>query len=165
MATQRDPIAPDTLLKLLVSITNKLTEPVENGPGVVLTLPGLVVSGQIIPHWQWHLDVQQQIKDSATNQGQDPEGNGFAYLFGEFSKSAIELRDAERAAQDAAENLTDAYAKALADVQPIGHIHLKEARVYSAHTPGLPGNGMHWRGRLDQVAGWCFGQLGDTPDS
>jgi hypothetical protein len=45
-------------------------------------------------------------------------------------------------------------------------IHMKDAHwfVGDGMTPGPPGPGVLWRGRLSQVAGWSWGQLGATPN-
>jgi len=37
---------------------------------------------------------------------------------------------------------------------------IKNARVLTPGSgAGIPGNGMHWRGRLTEVSGWAFGLL------
>jgi hypothetical protein len=39
-----------------------VTERQDSGPGVMLTLGGLVVSGTIIPDWQWFRDVEHATR-------------------------------------------------------------------------------------------------------
>src|SRR5947209_16309829 len=48
----------DQALEAVVGAINALTERQAGGPGVVLTLGGLVVSGTIIPDWQWFDEVE-----------------------------------------------------------------------------------------------------------
>ncbi len=50
----------DQALEAVVGAINALTERQAGGPGVVLTLGGLVVSGTIIPDWQWFDEVEQR---------------------------------------------------------------------------------------------------------
>jgi hypothetical protein len=62
MARGRDIPQIDQALEAVVGAINALTERQDGGPGVVLTLGGLVVSGTIIPHWQWFDDVEHAAR-------------------------------------------------------------------------------------------------------
>ena len=42
------------------------------------------------------------------------------------------------------------------------YIHLADARVFHPGQPGMPGNGMLWRGRLKDISGWSLGLLAVT---
>src|SRR4051794_1423637 len=48
----------DRVLEIVVGEINSLAEPQADGPPVVLTLGGSVVSGTIIPDWQWFDEVE-----------------------------------------------------------------------------------------------------------
>jgi hypothetical protein len=52
----------DQALEAVVGAIDALTEPQDGGPGVVLTLGGLVVSGTIIPAWQWFGEVERSAR-------------------------------------------------------------------------------------------------------
>ena len=52
----------DQALQAMVGAIDALTEPQDGGPGVVLTLAGLVVSGTIIPDWQWFDEVEHSAR-------------------------------------------------------------------------------------------------------
>lgn len=152
-------LAPDGVLALLVKAMNKFSERADNGPGVVLTLAGQVVSGKVISHWQWFEDVHALGLEAARHMGRNPDDEpGYEVLFGEFSKQIGEYAKEVAAAKEAAKGLAERYQKVLAEPDTVEFIHLAEARVYSPGSPGgLPGNGMYWRGRLSEIVGWSFG--------
>jgi hypothetical protein len=52
----------DQALEAVVGAIDALTEPQDGGPSVVLTLGGLVVSGTIIPAWQWSGEVERSAR-------------------------------------------------------------------------------------------------------
>jgi hypothetical protein len=52
MVQGRDVPQIDQALEAVVGAIDALTEPQNGGPGVVLTLGGLVISRTIIPAWQ-----------------------------------------------------------------------------------------------------------------
>jgi hypothetical protein len=56
MARDGDPEI-DRALEVVVSEINSLAERQDGGPGVVLTVGGLVIGGTIIPDWQWFDEV------------------------------------------------------------------------------------------------------------
>lgn len=163
LVTDREHLAPDGALDLLVSAINSSRERVADGPGVVLTLGGLVVSGKIIPNWQWFEDVRNQVRDAFVFAGGDPDAeHGFAFLFGEIGRRAAERAREAAEAQKATEDLAPRYQRAVAKRDVTAFIHLHEARVYAPDSAALPGNGMFWRGRLSEIAGWAFGLLGEV---
>ena len=57
MARDGDPEI-DRALEVVVSEINNLAERQDGGPGVVLTVGGLIIGGTIIPDWQWFDDVE-----------------------------------------------------------------------------------------------------------
>jgi hypothetical protein len=61
------------------------------------------------------------------------------------------------------EGLPDRYRRLVAQQDQTVYIHLTEARVVAAGVSPLPAVGMHWRGRLSEIAGWSFGHLGVEP--
>jgi len=45
-------------------------------------------------------------------------------------------------------------------LEPVRFIHLMNARTLAPGGSPIPANrGVWWRGRLDSVDGWCFGEL------
>jgi hypothetical protein len=74
----------DPALEAVIGAINALTERQDGGPGVVLTLGGLVVSGTIIPDWQWFDDVEHAARAAfVVHVGGciDDEHGGWARLF------------------------------------------------------------------------------------
>ena len=52
----------DPALETVVAAINDLPEAQDDGPGVVLTLGGLVISGTVIPDWQWFDEVEHAAR-------------------------------------------------------------------------------------------------------
>jgi hypothetical protein len=156
----------DDTLASLVEVIDTLSPPPTEGPGVILTLSGLVVSGRIIPHWQWFEEVEHASRAAftvPTGGSIDDEHGGWAPLFKKVSESLTHDHDEYAAAQDALGSLPERYQQRLALIDPTHFIHLREARVFAPSGAALPGSGMHWRGRLSAVSGWSFGHLEPTP--
>ena len=155
----------DRALATVVDAINALTER-HDGPGVVLTVGGLVVSGTIIPDWQWFDEVEHTARAAFvvhTGGSVDDEHGGWASLFVGVAESLAQARDEHLAAREATKHLSDRYQRLLAHEDRTTYIHLREARVIAAGTSPLPVGGMHWRGRLSEVSGWSFGHLGADP--
>ena len=156
----------DETLANLVEVIDRMSPPKSEGPGVILTLSGLVVSGRVIPHWQWFDEVEHASRAAFTvhtGGSIDDQHGGWAGLFKGVSESLRQDRDAYAAARDAVQALSERHQRRLADIDPTWFIHLRDARVFSPGGAGLPGNGMHWRGRLSEVSGWSFGLLEAAP--
>ena len=52
--------APDHALEILVNVANSFTEPAEEGWfGVTLYVGGAVVTGRLVPNWQWMDEVAE----------------------------------------------------------------------------------------------------------
>jgi hypothetical protein len=156
----------DRALEAVVGAINAVTELQEDGPGVVLTLGGLVVSGTIIPDWQWFDEVEHAARAAfVVHAGGsiDDEHGGWATLFKGVAESLVQARDERRAARKAIERLSDRYQRRVGRDDRTDYIHLREARVIAAGAGSLPVAGMHWRGRLTEVSGWSFGHLGAEP--
>jgi hypothetical protein len=156
----------DRALESVVGAINALREPHDDGPGVVLTLGGLVVSGTVIPDWQWFDEVEHAARAAFvvhTGGSVDDEHGGWARLFKGVAESLMQARDEHRAAREATEALSDRYQRFLAQEDRTNYIHLRDARVVAAGVSPLPAAGMHWRGRLSEVSGWSFGHLGAEP--
>ena len=157
-----DQLAPDSTLGIIVGTANGTKNRWEDGPGLLLTLSGMMVSGKLMPGWQWYEEVEKQLRDAYVAGGGDPENEdaGWAKLFKDIGQRIQKQRDEEDAAADAAEGLASRYQKALAEQSPTAFIHLRDARIYAPGQEGVPGKGMHWRGRLSEIAGWSFILLG-----
>jgi hypothetical protein len=152
----------DETLATLVEVIDRMSSPKSEGPGVILTLRGLVVSGRVIPHWQWFDNVEHASRAAFTVHAGgsiDDEHGGWATLFSGVSESLRQDRDEYAATKDAVQSLPGRYQRRLADIDPTQFIHLRDARVFSPRGAGLPSHGMHWRGRLSEVSGWSFGLL------
>lgn len=152
----------DETLASLVEVIDKMSPPKSEGPGVILTLSGLVVSGRVIPHWKWFDEVAHASRAAFTvhtGGSIDDEHGGWATLFQGVSESMMQAHDEYAAAKDAVQSLPERYQQRLAQIDPTYFIHLREARVFSPRGGGLPASGMHWRGRLSEVSGWSFGLL------
>jgi hypothetical protein len=156
----------DRALATVVRAINDMTEIQDDGPGVVLTVGGLVVSGTVIPDWQWFDEVEHTARAAFvvhTGGSIDDEHGGWARLFEGVAESLVQARDEHRAAREATEHLPDRYRRLIAREDRNTYIHLREARVIAPGVGPLPVGGMHWRGRMSEVSGWSFGHLGTEP--
>jgi hypothetical protein len=160
--TRLDTPEIDETLATLVETIDQMSPPKGEGPGVTLTLSGLVVSGRVIPHWQWFDEIEHASRAAFTvhtGGSIDDEHGGWATLFKGVSESLQQDRDEYAAANNAVQSLPEQYQRHLAEINPTRFIHLRDARVFSPQGAGLPGTGMHWRGRLAEISGWSFGLL------
>jgi hypothetical protein len=158
----------DRALEAVVGSINAMTEFQDDGPGVVLTLGGLVVSGTVIPDWQWFDEVEHQARATFvvhTGGSIDDEHGGWARLFEGVAQSLVQARDEQQAAREAAERLSDRYRRRLARDDRADYIHLREACVIAGGVSSQLVTGMHWRGRLSEVSGWSFGHFGADPSA
>jgi hypothetical protein len=133
----------DTVLLLMVDSINNLTEPIKDGSPINLFVRGLLLSGQIIPDWQW---FEEQ---ASLNPGGCPET-----MIAEILK---DKRNRVRALRDRGptELTPDEHEEALASP---AFIHLKNCRVFLPQP--VPSSGdLYWRGRLADISGWSYGQL------
>jgi hypothetical protein len=156
----------DQALEAVVGAIDALTEPQDGGPGVVLTLGGLVVNGTIIPAWQWFQEVEHSARAAFVvhvGGSIDDEHGGWARLFQGAGESVANDHAERRAAREATEGLPDRYRRLVAQQDQTVYIHLTQARVVAAGVSPLPAAGMHWRGRLSEISGWSFGHLGVEP--
>jgi hypothetical protein len=166
MAHSGDAPQVDRALATVVRTIDDLTEIQADGPGVVLTLGGLLVSGTVIPDWQWFDEVEHAARAAFvvhTGGSIDDEHGGWAGLFEGVAESLAKARDEHRKARQAAAHLAERYQRLLARDDPTTYIHLREARVIAAGAGPLPAAGMYWRGRISEIAGWSFGHLGAEP--
>lgn len=153
----------DRVLEIMVAEINSLAEPQGGGPPVTLTLGGSVVSGTIIPDWQWFDEVEHAARAGFTvhtGGSIDDEHGGWARLFRGVSESLVRDREEHRAVQNVVGGLSERYRRLLAQEDRTSYIHLSSARVLAPGVSPLQG-GMHWRGRLSEVSGWSFGHLDD----
>src|SRR4249919_256928 len=158
----------DRVLEIVVGEINSLSEPQGGGPPVTLTLGGSVLSGTIIPDWQWFDEVEHAARAGFTvhtGGSIDDEHGGWARLLRGVSESLVRDREEHRAAQNAIGGLSESYRRVLAREDRTTHIHLSDARVLASGVSPLPPGGMHWRGRLSEVSGWSFGHLGEPSAS
>ena len=115
----------DQALEAVVGAIDALTERQDGGPGVVLTLGGLVVSGTIIPDWQWFHDVEHAARAAfVVHVGGciDDEHGGWARLFKGAAESLANDHAERRAAREVTEGLPDRYQRLVAQ-QRSDHLH------------------------------------------
>jgi hypothetical protein len=94
MARDGDPEI-DRALEVVVSEINSLAERQDGGPGVVLTVGGLIIGGTIIPDWQWFDDVEHVARAAFTvhtGGSIDDEHGGWARLLRGVSESLVRDR-------------------------------------------------------------------------
>ena len=130
----------------------------------MLTVGGLVISGTIIPNWQWFDEVEHAARAAFTvhtGGSIDDEHGGWARLFRGVSESLERDREEHLAAQNVMEGLSERYRHLLAQEDRTTYIHLSDARVLAPGVSAFPPGGMPWRGRLSEVSGWSFGHVGE----
>ena len=154
----------DRVLEIVVGEINSLSEAQGGGPPVTLVLGGSVVSGMIIPDWQWFDEVEHAARAGFTvhtGGSIDDEHGGWAGLFRGVSESLVRDREEHRAVQNVAGGLCERYRRLLAQEDRTSYIHLSNARVLAPGVGPLQG-GIHWRGRLSEISGWSFGHLDEA---
>ena len=107
----------DRVLEIVVREINSLAEPQGGGPPVTLTLGGSVVSGTIIPDWQWFDEVEHAAGAGFTvhtGGSIDDEHGGWARLFRGVSESLVRDREEHRAVQNVVGGLSERYRRLLA---------------------------------------------------
>lgn len=151
----------DPALSLMVNTVNELTERQEDGPGVTLTVQGLIVTGMVIPDWQWFEDVEHQCHDvrRASGASADTTDDGRALLFKTLRDELVEIRAQAKIVAAVTEDLPLRYQQALFNIDRTVYIHLRDARAIptGSATPIPTSDGIHWRGKLAEVSGWSFG--------
>ncbi|MFF4210882.1 hypothetical protein ACFYZE_16285 [Streptomyces sp. NPDC001796] len=147
--------ARDDLDYSLVTLVNLLNASKEDigGPWLVLTTGGLVISGQLIPNWLWFETYEKELETPS-------DENPWAYFFSSFKDTLKEEKEEQDKAEAAAESLAPRFQQAILEATTTGFIHLRKAKVFHPGQSPLPANGMLWRGRLIDIAGWSFGRLG-----
>jgi hypothetical protein len=141
--TGNDWAEPDGVLGLYVAQMDRLTSPVDPGVPLSLTVHGMLVSGELIPQWQWFAEVSEMSNH------EDAFYTGMAEHMKEQSDlahDAIKLRDIGGEVTQRQHNAVSA---------PTKYIHLRHTRIYSPD--GEPGEVRLWRGRLCDVSGWTPG--------
>ena len=134
---------PDSVLGTYVTQMDRLSEPVSPGVPLSLTVHGLLVSGELIPQWQWFAEVSEM------NNHEDAFYTGMAEHVREQSDlahDAIKLRDTGG-------EVTHRQNTAL--MAPTRYIHLRNARIHSPDH--VTTETCLWRGRLCDVSGWTPG--------
>ena len=136
--------APDSYLVGFVSAVNSAAD-VDFSIYLTLTIPSGMLNGELISGSRWWDELADTMQQVSTLPADE---RGFAAMF------------RERAAREQEEDAATA-----GPTLPTLYIHLRDARVYTPGQPGLPGNGMLWRGRLSEITGWGFGRFGEPEES
>ena len=134
---------PDSVLGMYVAQMDRLIKPVDPGVPLSLTVNGLLVTGDLIPQWQWFSEV------SELNDYEDAFYTGMA----EHMKEQSDLAHDAIRARDIGGEVT--YRQMSALLAPTKYIHLRHTRIYSPDSK--PESGRLWRGRLCDVSGWTPG--------
>ena len=134
---------PDSVLGTYVAQMDRLTKPVDPGVPLSLTVHGLLITGDLIPQWQWFAEV------SELDDYQDAFYTGMA----EHMKEQSDLAHDAIRVRDVGGEVTHRQMSAL--MAPTKYIHLRNTRIYSPDSK--PGSGRLWRGRLCDVSGWTPG--------
>jgi hypothetical protein len=116
----------DQALETVVAAINALPDLQDDGPGVVLTLGGLVISGTVIPDWQWFDEVEHAARAAFvvhTGGSIDDEHGGWATLFQGVAESLAQARDEHRAAREVADRLSHRYQGLVAQEDRTNYIH------------------------------------------
>ena len=146
----------DRALEVVVSEINSLAERQDGGPGVVLTVGGLVIGGTIIPDWQWFEEVEHAARAAFivhTGGSIDDEHGGWARLLRGVSESLVRDREEHRAAQNVIGGLSESYRRLLAREDRTTYIHLERC-------PGARFRGQPPAARRDALAGTAVRGLG-----
>jgi hypothetical protein len=137
LASRSDWSEPDSVLGTYVAQMDRLIKP--QNPGV----HGLLVTGELIPQWQWFAEV------SELNDYQDAFYTGMA----EHMKEQSDLAHDAIRQRDIGGEVTHRQMSALLALTK--YIHLRNTRIYSPDSK--PDSGRLWRGRLCDVSGWTPG--------
>ena len=123
------------LLSLFVRIANAG----KGSFGMTLWVGGAVVSGTLIGAAEFYDGIAEDF-DQAVKEGSIGDA---------FRNVSASVRDDFSKEEDPVETMP-----------PPAFIHFKNARTYSPGGRPIPENrGVWWRGRLDSVDAWCFGEL------
>ncbi len=133
---------PDRVLGVMIDMLNSRKEPVDAGIWVALTVRGTLVSGEIIPHWQWFDEQTEQY-------GEESHVAYFASVMKQSRDEHVVLLEKDESELTAAD-------RDELDRRP-AFVHLRHARSFIPQP--VPRGGHYWRGRLEDVSGWSFGKL------
>ena len=129
---------------------------------------GLVVSGTVIPDWQWFDEVEHAARAAFvvhTGGSVDDEHGGWASLFDGVAQSLVQARDEHRAAREAT-NTSPTVTSAFLPKRTAPTTSTSAKPAWS-----LPVSvrcrlrGCTGAGRLSEVSGWSFGHLGVEPSA
>jgi hypothetical protein len=145
--------APDSVLTVLVDAANAHVE--RDGKSVqalTLTVGGLVVTGNLIPAWQWfeELHVAAGVPPS-------DEPSWLQAMANTYRENAETVREAYSLS---VQEQTDEHVAALD--HETHFIHLRDAKIMTPAGSMPTGDGWFWRGRLADVSGWMLGSLGTS---
>lgn len=135
----------DPVLREFVRLSNATTERMDEGQPLTLYVNGAVVSGWLIPNWQWFQEQADIL-----------QGDGVDFLKKLAEKSLADARQV-RAIFDKLGDLTDDE-QAILDERLPQFIYLKAAHPFLA-LPVSSREGIYWRGRLSSVDAWAIGIL------
>jgi hypothetical protein len=127
---------------MYVNQMDRLSEPVDPGVPLSLTVHGLLVSGELIPQWQWFAEVSEM----------NNHDDAFYVGMAEHVKEQSDLALAAVKLRDTGGEVTQRQYTAV--VAPTRYIHLRHATI---HSPGRTASTRLWRGRLCDVSGWMPG--------
>jgi hypothetical protein len=139
LADDETPNPEDFMLNTFVAAANAG----KGSVGITLWVGGTIVSGATAGVAEFFDGVAEEFDAVSTEVGSDGQALGDV-----FRMVAYEARKDVVAAESED------------DPPSFQFIHLKNAKAFSPGSQPIPTNrGVWWRGRLDAVDGWCFGEL------
>jgi hypothetical protein len=138
--------AADPILGMVVSEMNSRTEREEDGLRLMLMVNGQLVSGILIPAWQWFEEIHGMTSEAA-------EESLMSNFANEFKEAAARIKEFMTRGRESLSHEEEAEVQATSM-----HLHLKNATVFLP-TPFPTSGGTYWRVRLSQVSAWVTGEV------
>ena len=144
----------DWCLSYLVEVANQSDSAA--GISITLTLPGFLVSGELVSGRVYTEGMVADINDRAGLPAEIKEafiGRMFGPLIGQYLERSSEDSDAIKEWHDIMKNEDGTEGN-------IAFLHLKNASFFSGGAAPISNAiGTFWRGRISQVCGWSFGKI------
>ncbi|HEX3827239.1 MAG TPA: hypothetical protein VHV82_08210 [Sporichthyaceae bacterium] len=138
----------DGLLAVFVRFVDQSTGP-EASLTATLTVEGLVITGDLIPHWRW-FRLMQGLMGSAGGSSAEGMTAAFETLATDLLGAAL-IQDATAGPGDDSTPEED---------PPLPTVlHMANARLLGDGHQGALLPGGLWRGRISAVSGWTIGRI------
>jgi hypothetical protein len=136
-------------LAALVDLVNDREDPMPDreGPGVTLSLGGVLLAGEVIPAWQW-------IMESGEGEAPGAASRVWQVVTEEFEALVASSRAAKRKPEGA---WSDEERWSVA--QRNSFIHLRDAYILNSLGNEMNARGMYWQVRTAAVDAWAYGHM------